>query len=278
MFKMPVTHLLIQFVMPGISAKQWDPANTVAVCVHSSGEGQLHLCSWKILSHHLDRRQADRVPQRWVTLPLQPLLCTRNVYCTSCTKVQEIIYLLRNHELKIEATSWLHLALQNCKKETAAVFWGVSPGLFSMGPPIFRWGWDAEDQFAKCGLAFPWLNVQRRSAMSTLRSGHAAADTYREKRRCKFLQQKWWDQHTAEKLRRAACPWHPWIQSYKQNEALHEICHSPHELPRVVLKKKHSLEHVMELGIRFSRFPWKIKPALVRFSSPSRVWLKQHFP
>lgn len=43
-------------------------------------------------------------------------------------------------------------------------------------------------------------------------------------------------------------------------------------------KKKHRLEHVMGLGIRFSRFPWKIKPALVWFSSPSRVWLKKHFP
>lgn len=42
---MPVMHLLIQFVMPGISAEQWDPAHTVAVCVQSLREGQLHLCS-----------------------------------------------------------------------------------------------------------------------------------------------------------------------------------------------------------------------------------------
>lgn len=164
------------------------------------------------------------------------------------------------------------LEIGNC-----SYVWGVSPGLFSMGPPIFRWGWDAEDQVVKCALGFPWVHVWRRSALSTVRSGHAAADTYRQKRRYKFLQQKWCDQHRAEKLRQAECPWHPWIESYKQNEALHEICHLPHELPRVVLKKKRSLEHVMELGIRFSRFPWKIKPALVWFSSPSRVCLKKHF-
>lgn len=42
---MPVMHLLIQFVMSGISVEQWDPAHIVAVCVHTSGEGQLHLCS-----------------------------------------------------------------------------------------------------------------------------------------------------------------------------------------------------------------------------------------